>query len=86
MNDDLLTTIIHLTNDVIVNNNKLLEINKELIKMNMQKSKYVCITITTTILIIAIFLLVLYVLWGDDYMLDKIKKLLKKIKSALGGK
>lgn len=62
MNDDLLTTIIHLTNDVIINNNKLLEINKELIKMNMQKSKYVCITISTTILIIAIFLLVLYVL------------------------
>ena len=86
MNDDLLTTIIHLTNDVIVNNNKLLEINKELIKMNMKKSKYACVTITATILIIAIFLLVLYVLWGDDYMLDKIKKLLKKIKSALGGK
>ena len=86
MNDELLIKIIHLTNDVIINNNKLLEINKELIEMNTKKSKYVCITISTTILIIAIFLLVLYVLWGDDYMLDKIKKLLKKIKSALGGK
>lgn len=62
MNDDLLTTIIHLTNDVIVNNNKLLEINKELIEMNIKKSKYACITISTTILIIAIFLLILYTL------------------------
>ena len=86
MNDELLIKIIHLTNDVIINNNKLLEINKELIEMNTKKSKYACVTISTTILIIAIFLLVLYVLWGDDYMLDKIKKLLKKIKSALGGK
>ena len=86
MNDELLIKIIHLTNDVIINNNKLLEINKELIEMNTKKSKYACVTIATTILIIAIFLLVLYVLWGDDYMLDKIKKLLKKIKSALGGK
>lgn len=62
MNDDLLTTIIHLTNDVIVNNNKLLEINKELIEMNIKKSKYVCITISTIVLIVAIFLLVLYIL------------------------
>ena len=62
MNDELLTTIIHLTNDVIVNNNKLLEINKELIEMNTKKSKYACITILSTILIVAIFLLVLYIL------------------------
>lgn len=62
MNDELLITIIHLTNDVIINNNKLLEINKELIEMNTKKSKYICITISTTILIIAIFLLILYTL------------------------
>ena len=78
MNDELLIKIIHLTNDVIINNNKLLEINKELIEMNTKKSKYACVTITTTILIVFIFLLILYVLWGDDYML-------KKIKDALGG-
>lgn len=85
MNDELLIKIIHLTNDVIINNNKLLEINKELIEMNTKKSKYACVTITTTILIVFIFLLILYVLWGDDYMLKKIKKLLKKIHKALGG-
>lgn len=62
MNDELLIKIIHLTNDVIINNNKLLEINKELIEMNTKKSKYACVTITATILIIVIFLLVLYVL------------------------
>lgn len=86
MNDELLIKIIHLTNDVIINNNKLLEINKELIEMNTKKSKYACVTITTTILIVFIFLLILYVLWGDDYMLKKIKKLLNKIHKALGGK
>ena len=67
MNDELLIKIIHLTNDVIINNNKLLEINEELIEMNTKKSKYICITISITILIIAIFLLILYTLWGDEY-------------------
>ena len=62
MNDELLIKIIHLTNDVIINNNKLLEINKELIEMNTKKSKYACVTIATTILIVFIFLLILYVL------------------------
>ena len=62
MNDELLIKIIHLTNDVIVNNNKLLEINKELIEMNIKKSKYTCITISTIAVIVSIFLLFLYML------------------------
>ena len=62
MNDELLIKIIHLTNDVIINNNKLLEINKELIEMNTKKSKYTCITISTIAVIVSIFLLFLYML------------------------
>lgn len=60
MDDDLLIKILELTNNIIINNNKLLEINKELIEMNVKKSKYACITIAITILIVAVFLLFLY--------------------------
>lgn len=60
MDNDLIIKVLELTNDVIINNNKLLEINKELIEMNIKKSKYACITIAITILIVAVFLLLLY--------------------------
>lgn len=59
-NEDLLLKILELTNNVIVNNNRLLEVNKELIEMNIKKSKYACITIAVAILIVAVFLLFLY--------------------------
>lgn len=60
MDDDLLIKILELTNNIIINNNKLLEVNKELIEMNVKKSKYACITIAITILIVTVFLLFLY--------------------------
>ncbi len=60
MDNDLIIKVLELTNDVIINNNKLLEINKELIEMNIKKSKYACVTIAITILIVAVFLLLLY--------------------------
>ena len=60
MDNDLIIKVLELTNDVIINNNKLLEINKELIEMNIKKSKYACITIAITILIVVVFLLLLY--------------------------
>ena len=60
MDNDLIIKVLELTNDVIINNNKLLEINKELIEMNIKKRKYACITIAITILIVAVFLLLLY--------------------------
>ena len=60
MDNDLIIKVLELTNDVIINNNKLLEINKELIELNIKKSKYACITIAITILIVAVFLLLLY--------------------------
>lgn len=60
MDNDLIIKVLELTNDVIINNNKLLDINKELIEMNIKKSKYACITIAITILIVAVFLLLLY--------------------------
>ena len=60
MDNDLIIKVLELTNDVIINNNKLLEINKELVEMNIKKSKYACITIAITILIVAVFLLLLY--------------------------
>lgn len=60
MDDELLISILNLANNIIINNNKLLEVNKELIKMNTKRSKYACITIAVIIIVIAIFLLFLY--------------------------
>ena len=60
MDNELLLKVLDLTNNIIVNNNKLLELNKELIEMNTKKSKYACITMAVAILIVAIFLLFLY--------------------------
>lgn len=60
MDNELLLKVLDLTNNIIVNNNRLLEVNKELIEMNTKKSKYACITIAVAILIVAVFLLFLY--------------------------
>ena len=60
MNEDILVKVINLTKSAIESNNKLLEVNKRLIDMNIKKSKITSITVVITVIIIALFLLALY--------------------------